>query len=164
MIQYCSPIQNGEVWKSTRPKYHRPVPQMIWTGTAPPIHPYIHTPIHKLVLHTQKYPCICEADNFPIFIPRAQLVKISKICIKKKKKHLLWIIPKWSSKILKLGKLKLKSSFYLCKEHRENFATWRFCCTAEFSKSCAKRNRCPGNPFCCWVFKQLPSKIFILIA
>lgn len=122
-----------------------------------------HTPIHKLVLHTQKHPCICKVENFLIFLPHAQHVKISKICIKKKI-NLLWIIPKLSSKILKLAKLKLKSSFCLCKEDRENSASWRFCCTAEFFKSGAKRNRCPGNPFCHWVFKQLPSKIFILIA
>lgn len=151
-----STIQNGEVWKSVRPKYHRPVPQMIWTGTAPRIHPYTSwsfTP--KIIL------VFARLKTFWFFSHVHNMLRYQKYALKK---ILLWIIPKLSSKILKLGKLKLKSYFYLCKEDRENFASGRFCCTAEFFESCAKRNRCPGNPFCHWLFKQLPSKILILIA
>ena len=36
-------------------------------------------------------------------------------------------------------------------------------CTAEFSKGGAKRSRCPENSFYSQMFKQRPSKIFILI-
>lgn len=131
------------------------------------LHPYTHASIHPYTSWSftpKSILVFARLTTFRFLSHVHNMLRYQKYAFKKKKKHLLWIIPKWSSKILKLGKLKLKSSFYLCKEHRENFATWRFCCTAEFSKSCAKRNRCPGNPFCCWVFKQLPSKIFILIA